>query len=64
MFNHKVVTSDCPNCGRISFNPAIAIPLDISDPKRALCSHCAFNISSGLFFAYARTRVRAWIERA
>ena len=48
MFMHKVITSDCPKCGKILFKEFIS-PHDIADTDRALCAYCSFAISKNLF---------------
>jgi hypothetical protein len=61
MFFHKVVTSDCPKCGKILFKQFHS-PHDIADMDRALCSYCTMIISRNLLLKRTKDKLSSLIN--
>jgi predicted nucleic acid-binding Zn-ribbon protein len=57
MFFHKVMTSDCPKCGKILFKEFV-VPHDIADADRALCNYCTMIISRNILLKRTKDRLR------
>ena len=63
MFMHQVVTSDCPQCGKILFKEFIRHQ-DISDKDRDLCAYCNFIIAKDIFLKKQKKSYALWLKKS